>query len=357
MNWRLQFLLPVLAVIIASVGALADGWDDAQRQPVAWFRIDEGRRVVDNVLLYQFPSGGWPKNIDMAAPLDDAAKARLADRADESTIDNGATVNQLRFLSRAIAATSDDRARDAFLKGFDYLLAAQYENGGWPQTYPNPRGYHAHITFNDNAMAGVLNLLRDAAMGRAPYEFVDAERRRRAEAAVDKGVDCILKCQVIVADRRTAWCAQHDEKTLAPATARAFEPVSLSGSESVGLVRFLMSIEQPSPEVIDAVRSAVAWLDSVQIKRVRVASVRTPAGPDRAVVADETAGPLWARFYEIGTNRPIFTGRDGIVRYGYAEIERERRLGYAYYGNWPAQLLRREYPEWAAKWSDSTAGK
>jgi PelA/Pel-15E family pectate lyase len=345
--------LPLFAlckVLIVAGWACADGWDDAQRQPAAWFHTAEGQRVVDNLLLYQLPSGGWPKNIDMAAPLDDAAKSGLANRTYESTIDNGATVSQLRFLARAISETQNERARAAFLKGLDSLLAAQYENGGWPQSYPNPRGYHAHITFNDNAMAGVLGLLREAATGRAPFEFVNADRRRRAEAAVTKGIDCVLKCQVLVAGRRTAWCAQHDEKTLAPAAARAFEPISLSGSESVGLVRFLMTIDDPSPEVIAAVQSAVAWFDAVKINGYRVVTVQTADGPDRAVVEDVSAAPLWARFYEIGTNRPIFAGRDAVVRGSYAEIERERRLGYAYYGNWPAQLLRREYPEWAAKW-------
>jgi PelA/Pel-15E family pectate lyase len=285
----------------------------------------------------------------MAAPLDDAARSRLTNRPDEGTIDNGATVSQLRFLARALAETNDERARDAAMKGLDYLLAAQYETGGWPQIWPNPRGYHAHITFNDNAMAGVLMLLRDVSLGAAPFDFVDPRRRRTASAAIAKGIDCILKCQVIVDGRRTVWCAQHDEKTFAPAAARAYEVVSLSGSESVGLVRVLMSVEQPSPEIVAAVRSAVEWLDAVKIQGIRVTNVQTTEGSDRIVVADAAAPPLWARFYEIGTNRPIFTGRDGIVRYGFAEIERERRTGYAYYGNWPLRLIAREFPAWAAK--------
>lgn len=352
-------LAPLLLIAVFAVAkySRADGWDDAQRQPPAWFHTAEARRVVDNLLLYQFPSGGWPKNIDMAAPLDDAAKARLANRADEATIDNGATVGQLQFLARATAETKDAKTCDSFLKGLDYLFAAQSPSGGWPQTYPNPRGYHAHITFNDNAMAGVLALLRDVSAGVAPFEFVNADRRRRAATAVEKGVDCILKCQVVVDGRRTAWCAQHDERTLAPAPARAFEPVSLSGSESVGLVRFLMGIERPSPEVIDAVRAAVMWLESVRITGIRVTTVQTPDGPDRAVVEDTAAGPLWARFYAIGTDRPIFTGRDGIIRSQYAEIERERRTGYAYYGNWPERLLSREYPAWEKKWATAPATK
>jgi PelA/Pel-15E family pectate lyase len=352
-----HFILLFCAVASIATCAFADGWDDAQRQPPAWFETADGNRVVNNVLLYQFPSGGWPKNLDMAAPLDGTAKARLADRPDEATIDNGATVTQLRFLARAAAETKDEKIRVAFLRGLDYLLVAQSPSGGWPQTFPNPLGYHAHITFNDNAMASVLTLLRETSPGAPPFDFVDAGRRRRAEAAVTKGIACILKCQIIVDGRLTAWCAQHDETTVKPAAARAFEPVSLSGSESVGLVRFLMGIERPSPDVIVAVRSAVAWLDSVKLTGLRVTAVQTPDGPDRVALEDSAASPLWARFYEIGTNRPIFTGRDGIVHYLYSEIERERRTGYAYYGNWPEELLRREYPAWEEKWGVSADAK
>ena len=71
---------------------------------------------------------------------------------------------------------------------------------------------------------------------------------------------------------------------------------------------------------------------------------------DRVVVSDPSAGPLWARFYEIGTNRPMFVGRDGIVHDHLADIERERRLGYAWLGDWPRKLLDEDYPEWRKKW-------
>ena len=256
----------------------------------------------------------------------------------------------MRFLARAYSATADDRVRDAFEKGLDYLFGAQYDNGGWPIYFPLRGGYENHIHFNDNSVSGVLKLMDDVAKGDMPFDFVDAERRKRAAAAFDKGIDCILKCQVVVDGRRTAWCAQHDEVTLAPAPARRFEPMSLSGHESVDLVRCLMRVDKPSPEIIAAVRDAVAWLESVKIEGIRVVEIDTPAGDDLAVKEDPAAPPIWARFYEIGTNRPIFAGRDAIVRYRYDEIERERRTNYAYYGDWPRKLIDTEFPEWAAKW-------
>lgn len=343
--------LPALMATLGVVSiAQAITWDRAQRQDADWFHSAEGRQVVDNVLLYQFPSGGWPKNTDLAKLLSEDDKRRLVRRRDEATIDNGGTHTQLRFLARAYAATREQRVADSFMKGLDYLLTAQYGNGGWPMFFPVREGYYSHIDFNDNAMSGVMMLMADVADGESPFDFIDAERRQRAAAAFAKGIDCILKCQVVVAGQRVAWCAQHDEVSFAPAPARAFEPVSLSGNESVGLVRCLMRVEKPSAEIVAAVHGAVQWFNAVKLSGIRVVRIETPDGADRAIENDANAPPLWARFYEIGTNRPIFTGRDAVVRYSYAEIERERRLGYAYYGNWPKDLLNKDYPAWAKKW-------
>jgi PelA/Pel-15E family pectate lyase len=238
----------------------------------------------------------------------------------------------LSFLARVYTAVKHERHREAFLKGLDYLLKAQYPNGGWPQFYPDLSGYYKHITFNDGAMIGVLKLLRDVAVGKPVYAFVDDARRARAASAVEKGIDCILKTQIVVNGKRTVWCAQHDEVTLAPAPARKYEVVSLSGGESVDIVRFLMSIRNPSAAVVEAVESAVAWF--------RQSELKSAAG-----------GPVWARFYELSTNRPIFVGRDGVVKYNIAEIDRERREGYAWYVDDAAILLERDYPSWRKKHS------
>jgi len=161
-----------------------------------------------------------------------------------------------------------------------------------------------------------------------------------------------LKTQVVVNGRKTVWCAQHDEVTLAPAPARKYEVVSLSGGESVGIVRFLMSIKDPSREVMDSIESAVAWFEQTQlngIKWIEKADASQPGGIDRVVVQDPKAGPIWARFYELGTNRPVFVGRDAVVKYSVAEIEHERRVGYAWYVEEPAKLLNNDYPPWKDK--------
>ena len=311
-------------------------WTDALKQKSEWYAGAEALRIADNLLLYQRSSGGWPKNIDMAKPLGDSQRANVLRQKNknDSTIDNGATFSQLSFLARVYTAQKHERHRESFLSGLDYLLKAQYPNGGWPQFYPDLSGYYKHITFNDGAMIGVMKLLRDVAAQKPAYAFVDDARRAHAAAAVEKGIECILKTQILVNGKRTVWCAQHDEVTLAPAPARKYEVVSLSGGESVDIVRFLMSIKNPSPAMVESIEGAVAWFQKAQLK-----------GPDGAAV--------WARFYEIGSNRPIFVGRDGVVKYNIAEIDEERRENYQWYVDDAAKLLNHDYPAWR-KSNDNT---
>ncbi len=349
----LRLLLPVLAGAGTMAGASATAavrWNEINRQPAAWYAGDEARAIAASVVQYQTQPGGWTKNTDMTQPPSAAFLADTRFDHRDATIDNGATTTQVRYLAPVLTARDDPARRAAFERGFDYLLAAQYPNGGWPQYFPLREGYYTHITYNDNAMVSVLAILRETAQGKAPFAFVDEARRAKAAAAVAKGIACILRTQVKQAGRLTAWCAQHDETTFAPAPARNFEPVSLSGSESVGLTRFLMGVEEPAPEVIAAVEGAVAWFQAVAIKGLRVEVVTGADGKrDRRAVADPAAPPIWARFYELGTNRPIFIGRDKVIRYDYNEIEQERRAGYGYLGDWPANLLAKDYPRWRAK--------
>ena len=326
-------------------------------QPSPWYAAEEARRIADNILAYQHPSGGWPKNVDMARRLTDDELDRI--RADaphsETLIDNGATYTQIRYLAKVHAAQPAEKYADAARRGVDYLLASQYDNGGFPMIFPLQHNYTAHITFNDGAMIGALRLLADVAAGRAPFDFIDADRRQRAQTAVDKGLGAILKCQIVVDGHPTAWCAQHDQLDLKPRAARTYELPSISGSESVGVVEYLMDVDPPTPEVRRAVEGAAAWFEAAKMEGLRVRWVRDPKlrpSFDLVVEEDPDAKPLWARFYEIGTNRPMFVGRDGVVHDRLADIEHERRTNYSYLGPSARRLLEKDYPAWKSKWGD-----
>ena len=314
-----------------------------------WFRTDEATRIAANVLSWQANEGGWPKNTDTTKPFG-GERAKL-----QGTFDNSATTDELRFLARMLGASDFGPAQsysNAFARGLDYILKAQYTNGGWPQYAPPPANkYHRHITFNDNSIARLMIFLREVATEKR-YGFVGQRQRLAAQRAFDRGVGCILRCQITVNGKLTAWCAQHDEIDFSPRPARTYELASLSGSESVGIVRLLMSLEQPSPEVIRAVDAAAAWLESAKLPGLKVEQItdkNSPEGTDKVVVKDTNARPMWARFYDIETGQAIFAGRDGVKKYSLAEIEYERRDGYSWLGYWPEALLVKEYPAWKAK--------
>ena len=301
----------------------------------AWYRGEEGKRIAANILSYQDAHGGWPKNIDTEAKPYEGDRAKL-----RGTFDNGATVGEMRFLAKAYHATEELAYKNAFLKGLDLILKAQYPTGGWPQFYPPSKKYHRYITFNDGAMVRLMELLKEITAS-DDYGFVDAPRRAAAQQAFDCGIDCILKCQIRVNGKLTVWCAQHDEIDYSPRPARSFEPASLSGGESCGILRLLMSIDDPSGDMIQSIKAGVQWYEASKVEGVRLEQIDGV----RTVVEDPDAPPLWARFYEIETNQLLFCDRDGVVKYDYNAVSAERRNGYTWYDDWGKDVFR-EYPKW-----------
>jgi PelA/Pel-15E family pectate lyase len=335
----LLLLTPLAASAYTSASKHLEESDD-------WYRSDDAKTMAACVLTWQAKEGGWPKNVDTATKpyTDDPSKLH-------STFDNGATTSEMRFLARMFEATKNPQYAEAFNKGLDHILHAQYENGGWPQYWPPGKSYNRYITFNDGAMARLMLLCHDVVQDKH-FSFVDTDRRAACQRAWDKGIDCILKCQVIVNGKRTVWCAQHDEKTLEARPARAFELRSLSGSESVGVVHVLMKVDDPSPEVIAAIDGAVEWFKTSKLSGIRTEDrpvAGKPKGYERVVVEDSTAPPMWARFYSIETNEPIYSDRDGVEKHKLSEIGDERRNGYRWLSYWPQNLIDKEYPAWKRK--------
>jgi len=312
--------------------------------------------IADNVLLYQKTNGGWPKNYDMWAVLTDeqiAAVEKSRGLISTTTFDNGATHSQVHYLAFAYRETGDPRYRDACLEGLDFMLAAQYENGGWPQSFPNRSGYRRYITFNDGAMIGVMSVLRRIVLADRDFAFVDEARRAKVRDAYQRGLECILRCQVTEGGTLKAWCQQHDEKDYRPRGARTFELPSLASEESAQIVLFLMGVERPDSNIVRSVAAAVRWFDKTKLAGIRVETVGAPparyryhaSNDDRVVVKDSSAPPIWARYYELVTGRPLFSNRDGKPVYSLDRVERERRTGYGWYSYAPEQVLE-QYALW-----------
>lgn len=325
------------------------------------FAPTDVRDIADNILLFQKANGGWPKNYDVFAVLTAGQKDSVAAAKNETntTFDNGSTYNQVAALAAAWLALKDSRYKEGALRGLGFILKAQYKNGGWPQYYPLRNDYSRCITFNDGVFEGIMRLLKDIREGAPQYAWVNEGLRRKLTAAYEKGMECILRTQIADMGRPTAWCQQYDEKTLAPAWARKFEPPSICNRESAGLVLFLMSIDHPEPRIKTAIENAVAWFRASRIYNTRIKTIPadrmvTPfrvSLTDRIAVTDPSAPPIWTRYYELKTHVPIFCNRDSKIVYSLAEVQRERRDGYGWYTYEPQQVIDR-YAAWRLKQSE-----
>lgn len=341
---------------------LNDSWSNVvsgkcSDQTTGWWSSAEAIRIVNNVLLYQKDCGGWTKNINMQLVLTDAQKAALkADKPKntEACIDNGAVTYELLYLSKVYKAITNDSIKNvikiAFTKGILYLQKAQYANGGWPQFYPLKSGYYVHITYNDNAMINVMEILRRIYKKDTYYSITLSDSiANAAKIAFDKGLECILKTQIIQNNRLAGWCAQHHYITLAPVMARSYELASLSGGEAANILKLLVSLDNPSKEIKRAIHSVTAWYDRSRIKGQKLVSFTNTDGlSDLKIVFDATAADMWGRFYTLTDNRPFFCDRDGIVKYSIAEIGHERRNGYSWY-NTSGNDVMINYNNWLPK--------
>jgi len=326
----------------------------ATGMPDEWYGADESKRVAENVLLYQRDAGGWPKNLPLHKVLNDNEKAKINDEKglNDAIFDNSATTTEMKFLARMYNKTSNNGYKESFNRALKFILDAQYDNGGWPMFWPLRKGYYTHITFNDNAIINILGMLKEINANSALYKAITSpEYLERSVVAYNKGIECILRTQIIVHGKPTVWCAQHDEITLLPAKARSYELPSFSGGESVGIVLFLMKIENPSPEIIRSVQGAVEWFDKHRLKNTRWDYFTNSEGKkDRRIVQDPKAGDLWARFYDLETELPYVCDRDGIKKKTLEEIGYERRNGYSWYTDGPQEVMDK-YPAWKMKWS------
>jgi len=324
------------------------------------FNTNDIIHIADNIILFQKENGGWPKNYDMLAKLTEDQKFKVINSKKilNTTFDNWTTHSHVEYLAKVFTKTKIEKYKDACLKGIDFILSAQYPNGGWPQFFPDTSGYAKHITFNDGVMTGIMELLYGIVLKKKHFSFLDTRVHEKVKTAFDKGMECILKCQINDNGILTAWGQQHDNITLKPQWARTYEPPSICNLESAKLVIFLMKIANPSKEIRNAIQNCIKWFKDSEIKGIKIGIKKikpvkyqySTLKTDKFIVKDPKALPIWARYYELGTHKPLFCNRDGKVVYSYAEVLHERRAGYGWYTYDPQEVLD-FYPSWHKKWA------
>lgn len=287
-----------------------------------------------NVIDWQLENGGWGKNYDTTTAFNGfpsdycwAVGGKFV-----GTIDNSATYTEMRLLAQAYDINQDEKFKQSFCKALAFLKNLQYSSGGFAQIYPHNGKYNDYVTFNDGAMVSVLNLLQDIAQNKTPFKnIVDDSERAVCQQMIDKAVDYIIKAQLTVKGEKAAWCAQHNPTTYAPELARSYELPSVSGSESVGVIQFLLT-QTNNQKALDAAESARLWLKARAMKDTTYSKRNPPS-----FFSEKAGSYCWYRFYDLQTGEGYFCDRDGKT---YTDIDEfykaapERATGYDWAGSW-----------------------
>ncbi len=294
------------------------------------------------VMSWQLDSGGWSKdNPNHYTRYWNGTEKKAAYYQSNQvtplgTIDNMATIGELTYLVDAYQLTKDATIKKSILKGLGFLMTMQYETGGFPQVYPKQdtvsSAYENDATFNDEATVNVLKLLKNVMNKESGFssDLIDSNLYYQLKTTYDKGIDFILKAQVVVNGVKTAWSGHHNPYTYAATKGRSFEPVALISRESVAIVDFLKSLNSTDSRIQTAILSAEIWF----VKTVVLNKEFNYGGSNNVYYLNDPGKYMWYRYYEIGTNKALFGDTDGSVHYDIHEISKEKANYYGWAGNW-----------------------
>ena len=290
---------------MSAADAASMKWSDicSGKMGAEWYGSAEAQQIADVVLYVQKTNGGWMKNDELHKLTENEKKALYNARGEHSCLDNGATTMEMRFLAKVWQKTKVEKYRESFLKALNMIFKAEKGCGGWSQYWPlsGNGSYQDYITFNDDLMTNVMRLLQEIAAGKGDFaNMADDAAKQHCQKSVEHAIDVILKCQVDDKGTKAAWCAQHDTVKFQPAVGRPHELPSISGSESASLLSYLMTIENPSEELQQAIHSAVAWLDAHKIEGKAVEDFTNANGESDRRVTDKAGSAVWGRFIQLG---------------------------------------------------------
>lgn len=274
------------------------------RMPEEWYASDEARSIAEVVMAVQKSNGGWMKNDQLHKLTEEQMLSLLQKKREHSCLDNYATTQEMRFLARVYQYNKDERYRQSFLRGLNMILSSQKGCGGWSQYWPlsGKGSYQDYITFNDDLMTNVMLMLRDVYENEGIFhDLADEATRERCRAAFNRGLDCIIRCQIDDEGVKSVWCAQHDTvPPYLPTEGRPHELPMFCCAESAALLEFLMSVNSPSPELQTCIHAATVWLDTHKIENKAIEKYTNANGEDDRRIVDQPGNALWGRFVQLG---------------------------------------------------------
>lgn len=322
--------------------------------------------IADNIVALQNEDGGFcllPDNIDLTQ---DNLASKLGSLKDDSSLENGSTVAQLRYLAKYITENKpdDDRYKNAFFKGLDFLLNNQRANGGWCMEPASAKGFNGNTEIGNKVTTEVLTLLQDiAVLNNQNFVFVrKSVDISPIKSALEKGNNFIVSSQLSENGTKSGWATQvKDDNTVT--MGRTYERESVSSFTTKDVVDYLMSVHNPSAQMIDAVTSAVAWLKEVKIEDKELQIVNDTSMNNGFDVYLVDGAGTWASnyVYDEASNsyRPLYSDVDPdksdqkLVNvwepytYGSDEILYATRTSIRYYDNSLAdEIIDEGYDVW-----------
>tara|TARA_B110000003_G_C16588038_1_gene510686 strand:- start:94 stop:1359 length:1266 start_codon:yes stop_codon:yes gene_type:complete len=309
-----------------------------------------------NISSWQLDNGGWGKVgfEKYMSPWDgeEPRSAYLCNHdscveSELSTFDNNATTAEMRFLAQLFSQSPSEENRsvfkNSFEKGLSFILDSQNETGAWPQVYPKRFGsgeYSNLGTYNDHVIVRNMVLLLDLVSPNSSFDeslIIDIDRDKIVDALA-RGLEFILKTQIVVDGELTIWSQQYDMSDYSPSGARSFELTGRSTWESVGITSLLLNWPNQDTEVEQAVLGAIGWFKDNAIQNMKYV-YNLPNQEGNGEIIPQENEVMWYRLYNISDDQFFMSLRDGVKIYDINEMDDERRYGYQWGGDWGRTII------------------
>lgn len=330
--------------------------------------LDAAGRAAHALVDAQLMSGGWFIRFDTDPErrarwcyrtngLTEAACAAIDGNLNKNraVLDDNVTPGAIAFLLwyDRVVEGRDVAVREAMDAALTALAGNIYPGGGCPVRLPAPgldkaaptatarapqdwrREWVApndgpYFVFNDNLQRDCMRVLLLAARRFDDGPYLDAARRN---------AEFLLRAQL--PEPQPGW-AQTFDRTLTPVWGRKFEPPAVASRETAGTIEALLEAHAVlgDPRLLAAAQRAAAWLERV----------RLPGGN-------------WARFYELGTDRPLYVDAAGHLTYDTNDLH----PGYGFSGRFEIPRVLKQVeavaagrkprpPRWWANAADAMSG-
>ncbi len=296
-----------------------------------------------NITTWQAENGGWRKgNLDGYATPYDGVGFQDSYFANLSTLADKATTGEIRFLAEQYSISENESNmtifKNAVERGVDFIVDAQHSSGGWPQVYPaiDCLGceYHNLMTYNDYVIPSAMLLLWDVSVKMDPFnsDIVDDLNHSQIQLALDKGMDFILKSQIMVDGKPTIWGQQHHPETYESMSGRSWELACRTPNESSFVTAILLNWPDRSPDIVNATWGAVGWYEDNAIENMWF-------DQNSGTITERDGASMWYRYYNVSQDEYFFTGYDSKKVYDLYDIPEAQRSTYSWAYNWGERIV------------------